>query len=88
MIKPTRHSDLLAEVVVERVSRLSPPDKAVVLVFSPTDPPDQSALFSTAGAADLIPVLRSVLQRLESGALRMPVEAEVRWVDVPEEERR
>jgi hypothetical protein len=78
----TPDSEFLAEIVVERIAKMWPTDKAIVVVFRPADPSDRSMLFSSASAADLVPVLRAVLDRLESGTLRMPVEAGVRWVDV------
>ena len=78
----TPDTELLAEIVVERVAKMWPADKAVVVVFRPADTPPRHTLFSNAAAADLIPVLRAVLERLESGTLRMPVTDAVRWVDV------
>jgi hypothetical protein len=55
--------------------------RAVVVVFEPALP-ERHALYANAAAADLIPVLKAVLERLESGTLRMPLEVGVRWVDV------
>lgn len=81
-----RMADIFAESLVERF-RFPLPDKVLVVTFRPEDPPERATMFSSAGASDLIPVLRSLVVRLEAGTLRMPVmPSAVRWVD--EEGRR
>lgn len=67
---------------VDAIDLQLPPYKAVVVVFDPADPPEVHEVFSAAAAADIVPLLRAVVARLESGALRMPVDGGVRWIDV------
>jgi hypothetical protein len=75
-------ADAIATDAVEEIDICCRPYRAVVIVFDPHPPPEEAALYCNASAESLIPVLRAVLERLESGALRMPVSAdEVRWVD-------
>lgn len=69
---------------IDAIDVVVPPRQAVVVVFDPTDPSLLPVTFSTASASDLVPVLRVVLALLEAGALRMPVDGGVRWVDVVE----
>jgi hypothetical protein len=74
--------DAIATDAVENIDVTCTPRKAAVLVFDPLDPPDMAALYSNAAAVNLIPFVRALLARLESGALRMPVTADgVRWVE-------
>jgi len=54
--------------------------KAVVVVFHPTDPPGEHVLYSNAAAAQLLPVLKAMVARLEAGDLRLPVDSRLRWV--------
>jgi hypothetical protein len=75
-------ADAIATDAVEDIDVRCRPQQAAVLVFDPNQPPEQAMLYSTASAESLIPILRAVLSRLESGALRLPVSAdEVRWVE-------
>jgi hypothetical protein len=60
------------------------PKRACVIMFNPNDLPERHSLVSDASASDLVPLLKAVVARLESGALRMPLNGEVRWVDVEE----
>jgi hypothetical protein len=77
-----------ADPILDRYLRAAAEDvreiwerKAIVLVFRPGDPPEDATLYSDAAAVDLLPVLRAMVTRVESGALRMPVSADgVRWV--------
>lgn len=74
--------DAIATDAVENIDVAYAPRKAAVLVFDPLDRPGSGALYSNAAAVDLIPEVRALLARLESGALRMPVTADgVRWVE-------
>jgi hypothetical protein len=85
MITPyiiTGPAEAIATDAVEEIDVTCRPYRAVVIVFDPHPPPEEAALYCNASAESLIPVLRAVLSRLESGALRMPVSAdEVRWVE-------
>jgi hypothetical protein len=54
--------------------------KAVVLVFDPADAAEEHAVYSNAAAAQLLPVLKAAVARIEAGELRMPVVNEARWV--------
>jgi hypothetical protein len=75
--------DAAASGMVEAFHRRFSPDKAAMVVFRPGDPPAAATLYSNAAAADLLPVLRAVLARIEAGALRMPTTADtVRWVKI------
>jgi len=56
--------------------------RVAIVEFNPADPADLSMLYSDAAACQLVPVLRAMLARLESGALRMPVDGRFRWEDV------
>ncbi len=76
-----RVAHMLAEIVVGHLAVMWPPDRAVMVMFHPADPPERHVLFSNAAAVDLVPVLRAVLARLESGDLRMPAADGVRFVD-------
>jgi hypothetical protein len=78
---PDHVAQMLAEIVVGHLAAMWPPDKAVMVMFHPADPPERHVLFSNAAAVDLVPVLRAVLARLESGELRMPTGDGVRFVD-------
>jgi hypothetical protein len=69
-VAPTLTIDLAREL----------PLKAVVIVFDPSARPEEHTVYGDAGASQLVPVLRSVLARLESGALRMPVGDGAAWV--------
>jgi hypothetical protein len=75
--------DAIATDAVEEIDVTCRPFKAVVITWDPAW--DGSVLYSNAAAVDLIPRLRAVLERLESGSLRLPVDDGVRWVDVTEE---
>jgi hypothetical protein len=71
-----------ARALIETLALVEPTLRAVVICFDPLGLPATHSLDSNAAAVDLIPVLRAVLERLESGALRMPVSGgAVRWVD-------
>jgi hypothetical protein len=60
----------------------SPGGKAVAIVTRPPAGPDaRPALFANLPAADLARTLRDVAARLEAGALRMPVDGSLRWVE-------
>jgi hypothetical protein len=69
---------------VEAIEAVEAPRRAVFIVWDPLDPPEVHTLLSDASAADLQPLLRAVLARLERGETRMPVDGGVRWVDVEE----
>ena len=57
------------------------PVRCVLIEFHPEDFPEQLSLFSDASAAHLVPVLRAALAKLEAGALRLPVDGGLRWVE-------
>lgn len=69
-----------AESLIDILAMVEPSQRAAVITFHPDDP-IRHVLHSNAAAVDLIPMLRSLLLRLESGALRMPVNGGVGWVD-------
>lgn len=72
----------VSTVATSAIEAISVPDalnRAVVIVFQPDK---QHTLYSDAAAVDLIPVLRAVLEQMETGRLRMPVTDAVRWVEV------
>jgi hypothetical protein len=71
-----------AEALIDTLALVEPERRAVVIEFDPAAGPERHTLYSNAAAVDLVPVLRAVLVRLESGTLRMPVTDAVRWVDV------
>lgn len=75
--------DAIASDGVEAIDVTCRPAKAVVITWDPAW--DGSVLYSNAAAVDLIPRLEAILERLKSGALRLPVDDGVRWVDVEEE---
>ncbi len=78
-----RGTHATAAGMVEAFYRRFPSLKAILVVFHPDDAADAAALYSNAAAADLVPVLRALLERIESGALRMPATADtVRWVEI------
>jgi hypothetical protein len=54
--------------------------KAVVMVFDPSAPPEEHVIYSNAAAAQLLPVLKAMVARIEAGDLRMPVANAARWV--------
>jgi hypothetical protein len=59
--------------------------RSVMVVFDPHDRRAPAALYSNASASDIEAVLLDVLERVRSGALRMPLSPDgVRWVDVGE----
>jgi hypothetical protein len=72
-----------ATALLDIIELVEPSHRAVVMVFDPLD--RQHTLYSNAGATDLIPALRLVLERLEAGTLQMPVTGAVRFVDLVEE---
>lgn len=76
----TSDIDMLATDIVEEIDVTCRPAKVLVITWHPAD--DASDLYSNAAAAELIPRLRVVLERLERGALRLPVDDGVRYVDV------
>jgi len=55
--------------------------RVAIVEFDVADP-EKHMLYSDAAACQLVPVLRAMLARLESGALRMPVDGRFRWEDV------
>lgn len=57
--------------------------KVVVVVFDPADAPETHVIYSNAGAAQLLPVLKAMVARIETGDLRMAASNEVRWVTIP-----
>jgi hypothetical protein len=69
-----------AASLIDVLAMVEPHQRAVVINFDPGEP-QHHTLYSDAAAVDLIPMLRSLLTRLESGAVRMPVTDGVRWVD-------
>jgi trans-aconitate methyltransferase len=71
--------DAIASDGVEAIDVTCRPFKAVVITWDPAQ--DASVLYSNAAAADLIPRLEAMLERLKSGSLRLPVDDGVRWVD-------
>jgi hypothetical protein len=71
-----------ATALIDTMALVEPFRRAVVIEFDPLETSGRSTLYSNGTAADLVPALRAVLARLESGSLRMPVTDAVRWVDV------
>lgn len=69
-----------ATSLIDILAMVEPQQRAVVINFDPREP-CLHTLYSDAAAVDLIPMLRSLLDRLERGALRMPVTDGVRWVE-------
>ncbi len=63
---------------------VAPTKKTAVIRFDLADAPEAHTLDCDAAAADLVPVLRALLARIEGGALRMPVTDGLRWVEDPE----
>ena len=70
-----------ATSLIDTLALVEPWQRAVVITFDQARP-EHLALYSNAAAVDLAPLLRAVLARVESGALRMPVTDAVRWVEV------
>lgn len=54
--------------------------KGAVIVFHPADLPEDHTLYSNAAAAQLIPVLKALVARLEAGDLRLDAGGGSRWV--------
>ena len=54
--------------------------KAVFVVFDPADAAEEHVIYSNAAAAQLLPVLKAMVARIEAGDLRMPVANDARWV--------
>jgi hypothetical protein len=71
-----------AAALIDMLALAEPTRRALVIEFDPGAGRPLHTLYSNAAAVDLVPVLRAVLARLESGTLRMPVTDAVRWVDV------
>lgn len=69
-----------ATSLVDTLAVVEPLHRAVVIMFEPGDA-ERHVLYSNGAAADLVPVLRAVLERIEAGRLRMPVTDAVRWVE-------
>ena len=55
--------------------------RVAIVEFDVADP-EKHMLYSDAASCQLVPALRAMLARLESGALRMPVDGRFRWEDV------
>jgi hypothetical protein len=71
-----------ASALIDTLALVDPQRRAVVIEFDPAAGPERHTLCTNTSAADLVPLLRAVLARLESGTLRMPVTDAVRWVDI------
>lgn len=69
-----------ATSLIDVLAMVEPQQRAVVINFDPREPGSHT-LYSDAAAVDLAPMLRSLLERLERGALRMPVTDGVQWVN-------
>jgi hypothetical protein len=78
------HLTTAAATLIDTLGQVEPNERVVVIAFDPAAGSTRLALYSNAAAIDLVPMLRIVLARLESGTLRMPVTNGVRWVDVGE----
>jgi len=73
--------DDVASEAVEAIDALG--FKALVIVFDPADALDEHFLYSNAAAAQLLPVLKALAAQIDTGDVRMPVDASVRWVAIP-----
>ncbi len=76
-----RYLDWVVRDLVGAVDDACAPHKLAVVAFHPADEATEHVLYTNAAAEALVPVLRALLARLESGALRMPVDGGVLWVD-------
>jgi hypothetical protein len=74
------------DALVEQMGRgRTMAQRSIMVVFDPHDRRAPAALYSNASASDIEAVLLDVLERVRSGALRMPLSPDgVRWVDVGE----
>lgn len=76
------HLVITPDDLLDRLARSHPAQRAVVVLFDPVDLDAPADLWSDGSAGDLVRVLRSLLERLEAGSLRMPLSGDsVRWVD-------
>jgi hypothetical protein len=58
--------------------------RCAVVHFNRLEPPEFAALYGDLAAADLLPVLRALVARIEAGTLRMPVDGGARWTEAEE----